>query len=131
MKIFSILLLAGAPLAFSWRLRWGPIDSSGDPHYLRAGSTDLETCQDFRLEYANKSAEEPAPGWLLWLPNENGNIGCCLHVYGSDNGINHNCRRLEGGERHVDQFCDGKNHKVYLNANEGIGSYRILGCKKA
>ena len=130
MKLSGFLLLASAPLVVPWSLDWGPLNSAGVPKYHRAGNINLEACQDFRVEYANRPAKVPAPGYLLWLPNENRNTGCCLHVYGSSNGINHYCRRLDGGERRVGQFCDGKNKRIYLNANEGIGSYRIMGCKK-
>jgi hypothetical protein len=130
MKLSGILLLAGAPLVFPWTLRWGPRGVDGFPKYLMAGRINLETCQDFRFEFAKRPAKTPTPGYLLWQPNEHKVTGCCLHIYGSSNGINHNCRRLEGGERYVDQFCDGKNKLVPLKANEGIGSYRIMGCKK-
>jgi hypothetical protein len=142
MKFFSILILAGAPLVFPWELRWAPdkksISEKGH-YYYNKGTTDVTTdpggkspaCLDFRYQAGNRRAKEPAPGYLEWHPNEGGNTGCCLHVYGNSNGgINHYCRRLEGGERRVGQFCDGKKKLVFLNSNEGIGSYRVMGCKK-
>jgi hypothetical protein len=124
MKTSNIFLFAAAPFsAASWQLIRGPRDSHGNSKYQRAGSKNLPECQDFRHESLNRPAKDPAPGWL----------GCCFHIYGVNTGssfINHNCRRLEGGERHVNEFCDEKSHLIHLKANEGIGSYKIVGRKR-
>ena len=135
MKLTSLLILASAPTGFCWRLRWGPLDStSKTPKYSMSGYRDLTVnnpgqCMDFRRQQLGAAAKDPAPGWVWWQPTTNQNHGCCLHLYGSGAGFppNHNCRRLDGGERYL--WCDDKVHKRELKQSEGIGSYRILGCK--
>jgi hypothetical protein len=126
MKLSGILLLAAAQPVYPWWLRWGPLQPDGTPTYSRQNWWNYQTCQDFR----NGGSKEPAPGWLWWQPKTLDNNGCCLHLYGSSTGggaINHYCRRLDGGERHV--ICEQAPAKIYLKANEGIGSYRIMGCR--
>jgi len=129
MKISSIVLLAAAPLSSAWIVRWGPtVDKQGRPPYEMKGKTDLTQCHDMRYDSLKRLVKEPAPGYLYWAPNDSSH-GCCLRLYGSDNGINHYCRRLEGGQRRGEEFCDGKTKLVRLRGNEGIGSFRVLGCK--
>ncbi|KAF2682674.1 hypothetical protein K458DRAFT_419516 [Lentithecium fluviatile CBS 122367] len=128
MQLISILLLVLATVqtAFSWYLRWGPLKSDRTPAYSKSHWYNLQTCQSFR----SNGAKEPAPGYLWWQPNTNDNKGCCLHMYGVNTGdglTNKNCRRLDGGHRR--EFCAQTPVKIYLQAWEGIGSYRILGCK--
>ena len=134
MELSSILLLiaVATQTAFSWDLRWGPLKSDRTPTYRASHWWNVEKCQDFRntifLSTTPKKAKDPAPNLIWWQPATNDNNGCCLTLYGSSTGAgfaNHNCRKLEGGYRY--STC-GK-APVKIPAAQGIGSFRIMGCK--
>jgi len=122
MKLSAVLLLASAPLVPAWRMTWGPMNSNGDPKYLRVGTKDLSLCQDFRHQFAGVgSSADPGASKISWDPSYAGSKGCCLVLYGGT----HTCRRLEGGWRYT--MC--QRERKAFPASAQIQSYRVLDCK--